>query len=384
MAWRAAREADDFAALAPHLEEVVGLVREVAAAKAEAFGTTPYDALLDAYEPGLRAATIDPLFDQLEGFLPSFLAQTLARQAEAPPVVPEGPFPVEAQRALGRELMTRLGFDFEHGRLDESHHPFTGGVPDDVRITTRYTESNFSEALMAVLHECGHALYERGLPVAWRGQPVGTARGMVVHESQSLVVEMQACRGPQFLAYLAPRLRQAFDGDGVAWEVDNLRRLSQRVERGLIRVDADEVSYPLHIVLRYRLEQALLAGELAVAELPAAWAEGTKRLLGIVPPDDRDGCLQDIHWPGGDFGYFPTYTLGAIAAAQLFDAAKAAVPDILPGLERGDFAPLMGWLADNVHALGSLLPLEDLLVRATGRGLDVTTFERHLTTRYGP
>jgi carboxypeptidase Taq len=384
MAWRAAREADDFAALAPHLEEVVGLVREVAAAKAEAFGTTPYDALLDAYEPGLRAATIDPLFDQLEGFLPSFLAQTLARQAEAPPLVPEGPFPVEAQRALGRELMSRLGFDFEHGRLDESHHPFTGGVPDDVRITTRYTVSNFSEALMAVLHECGHALYERGLPAAWRGQPVGTARGMVVHESQSLVVEMQACRGPQFLAYLAPRLRQAFDGDGAAWEADNLRRLSQRVERGLIRVDADEVSYPLHIILRYRLEQALLAGELEVAELPAAWAEGMKRLLGVVPPDDRDGCLQDIHWPGGDFGYFPTYTLGAIAAAQLFDAAKAAVPDILPGLERGDFAPLMGWLAENVHALGSLLPLEDLLVRATGRGLDVATFERHLTRRYGP
>ena len=383
MAWREARKADDFAALAPHLARVVALVREMAAAKAEAFGTTPYDALLDGYEPGLTAAGFEPLFEDLEDFLPGFLAETIARQAKAPTLEPEGPFPIAAQRELGHELMALLGFDFDHGRLDESHHPFTGGVPDDVRITTRYTEQGFSEALMAILHETGHAMYERGLPAAWRGQPVGEARGMAMHESQSLVVEMQACRGPEFIAHLAPRLRRAFAAEGPAWEAGNLCRLYQRVERGLIRVQADEVSYPLHVILRYRLERALLDGTLDVDGLPGAWAEGMERLLGVVPPDDRTGCLQDIHWPGGEFGYFPTYTLGAVAAAQLFAAATAAEPDILPGLARGDFAPLTGWLRTNVHALGSLLPFDDLLARATGRGLDAEVFKRHLTTRYG-
>jgi carboxypeptidase Taq len=206
---------------------------------------------------------------------------------------------------------------------------------------------------------------------------------MAVHESQSLVVEMQACRGPEFIAYLAPRLRRAFAAEGPAWEADNLCRLYQRVERGLIRVQADEVSYPLHVILRYRLERALLDGSLEVDGLPGAWAEGMERLLGVVPPDDRTGCLQDIHWPGGDFGYFPTYTLGAVAAAQLFAAATTAEPDILPGLARGDFAPLMDWLRTNVHGLGSLHPLDDLLARATGRGLDAEIFKRHLESRYG-
>ncbi len=383
MAWRTARAEDDFAGLKPHLEAVLGLTREIAAAKGAALGCAPYDALLDIYEPELRAARIEPLFDDLEAFLPGFLERVLARQAAAPPRLPlEGPFPIAAQRALSRELMERLGFDFAHGRLDESHHPFTGGVPDDLRLTTRYREDDFAQALMAVLHETGHALYERGLPPAWRGQPVGRSRGMAIHESQSLIIEMQACRGLEFIQYLAPRLRDAFGRDGLAWEADNLRRHYQWVEPGLIRVDADEVTYPLHVILRYRLERAMIEGRLEIAELPAAWGEAMERLLGLKPADDRDGCLQDIHWADGAFGYFPTYTLGALAAAQLFEAARAAAPELLPALGRGEFAPLVGWLGEHVHALGSLLGTDEILAAASGRPLEAAAFKRHLEARY--
>ncbi len=382
MVWRKARARNSFATLRPHLETVVTLVREIAAAKAAAFGLEPYDALLESYESGVRCAMIEPLFAELESYLPGLLAEVLARQESAPPLPLEGPFPIGAQRALGRDLMALLGFDFEHGRLDVSLHPFTGGVADDVRITTRYHKDRFIDALMGVLHETGHALYERGLPEGWRQQPVGKARGMAIHESQSLLIEMQVCRSREFIELLAPRLRAAFGTDGPAWQSENLRRHLQRVARGLIRVDADEVTYPLHIILRYRLEKALLGGDLAVADLPGAWRAEMARLVGVTPPDDKDGCLQDIHWPDGDFGYFPTYTLGAIAAAQLFDSARAADPDIAPGIGRGDFAPLMAWLRANVHRQGRRYTADELLRRVTGRSFDATTFRRHLQARY--
>jgi carboxypeptidase Taq len=235
---------------------------------------------------------------------------------------------------------------------------------------------------MHVLHETGHALYERGLPADWRLQPVGRACGMSVHESQSLLVEMQACRSPEFIAFAAPLLREAFGGDGPAWAAENLVGHSHRVERGLIRVDADEVTYPAHVILRTRLERAMLAGDLPLPDLPAAWNAGMDALLGVVPPDDRDGCLQDIHWFNGAWGYFPTYTLGAMTAAQLYAAALAAVPDIPTAIGRGDFVPLMGWLRQNVHAQGSLLTTDELLTAATGRPLDPEVFRGHLEARY--
>ncbi|MBF0561673.1 MAG: carboxypeptidase M32, partial [Alphaproteobacteria bacterium] len=243
MTWRTARAQADFASVAPRLKQVLDLVRQVAAAKAERLGCTPYDALLDQYEPGAKSARIDQLFGQIEPFLPDFLARVLERQSAAPPVlIPQGPFPTERQRALGLKLMAVLGFDFEHGRLDISHHPFCGGTQDDVRLTTRYDEADFTSSLMGVLHETGHALYEMGLPGEWRYQPVGRARGMSVHESQSLLIEMQACRSQHFVAWAAPRLQAAFAGSGDCWEADNLYRLGIRVEPGFIRVDADEVT----------------------------------------------------------------------------------------------------------------------------------------------
>ncbi|TCK28691.1 carboxypeptidase Taq [Ancylobacter aquaticus] len=383
MAWRQARADSNFLALLPFLAEVLRLQREAGAAKGEKLGLSPYDALLNDYEPGGRSEKIDALFDDLAAFLPGFTEQALAVQSRHPTPAPlEGPFAIEAQRGLGQRMMAALGYDFDRGRLDVSTHPFCGGADNDVRITTRYDEADFSKALMGVIHETGHALYEQGRPAAFMSQPVGQARGMVLHESQSLLMEMQACRSPEFLGFAAPLMREAFNASGPDWEAGALWRRYTRIERGFIRVDADEVTYPAHVILRYRLEKALIADTMPLSELPAAWNAGMRDLLGTVPPNDRLGCLQDIHWPSGGWGYFPTYTLGAIAAAQLFDAACQAEPDTLPGIARGDFAPLVGWLRTHVHAQGARLDTDELLTRATGRPLDAAVFKAHLARRY--
>jgi carboxypeptidase Taq len=383
MAWRAARPANDFKGLLPLLAEVLTLTQHVAAAKADAFGCDPYDALLDQYEPGGRAADIDRIFAEVGAELPALIQQTLDHQAsrDAPIALP-GPFSIAAQEALGRQLMTVIGFDFSRGRLDVSSHPFCGGTPDDIRLTTRYREDDFRSAMMGVLHETGHALYEVGLPADWRYQPVGCARGMSIHESQSLLMEMQACRSRAFVTFAAPLIRAAFNGQGPAWERENLYRLGTRVTRGLIRVDADEVTYPAHVILRYRLERALVSGALPISDLPGAWNDGMQELLGVRPPSDVDGCLQDIHWPSGAFGYFPTYTLGAMTAAQLYQAAGVAIPDLDARLERGDFSALLGWLRAHVHGKAASLSAPDLLIAATGRPLESAPFLAHLRRRY--
>jgi carboxypeptidase Taq len=383
MVWRDARPKSDFAAVEPLLDTLLGLVREMADAKAQALGVDPYEALLDQYEPGVRIADIDRLFDDLAGFLPEFMDRVLEHQVGAPsPIEPEGPFDVDRQRALVTRLMTHVGFDFDFGRLDVSLHPFCGGVPDDVRITTRYYEDDFAQSLMGVLHETGHALYERGLPRDWRLQPVGQARGMAMHESQSLLIEMQVCRGAEFLNFAAPLMREAFDGAGPAWGADNLHRLHTRVRPGLIRVDADEVSYPAHVILRYQIERALIAGEMTIGELPGAWNDLMKSLLGLTPPDDRDGCMQDIHWFDGAFGYFPTYTMGALAAAQIFRAVTVQEPGIRPAIAEGNFEPLMDWLGRNIHSKACSATTDEILIEATGEPLGTAAFRAHLEERY--
>jgi carboxypeptidase Taq len=381
--WREARKASDFAQVRPYLEEVIRLTQQEAAALAPALGLNPYDALMDGNQRGVGAADVTPVFAAYEAFLAEALPAAEERQARQPaPVRPAGPFPIQAQEALCRRLSERLGLDFAHARLDRSAHPFSGGTPTDVRITTRYVESDFTQAVLAVVHETGHALYERGLPEAYARQPVGEAAGMGVHESQSLIVEMQACRSDAFLSWLGPELLATFGGDPAPYRPENLGRLWRRVERSFIRVDADEMTYPAHVILRFRLEQALISGDLRVADLPGAWNDGLKALLGTVPPDDAHGCLQDIHWYDGAFGYFPSYTLGAMAAAQLMMAARRAVPDLDAGLGIGDLSPLLGWLRVNVHAQGSRLGFNELLIAATGKPLDPLDFQVHLTARY--
>lgn len=381
--WRAARAESDFSALQPFLGEVLRLTREAGAAKAEIFGRPPYDALMDEYEPDADSAKVISVLEDYGAFLPEFLDSVLAHQARQPSPVPlSGPFPLAAQRMLCRRMAEAAGLDFETARLDESHHPFSGGVPEDSRITTRYNEDNFLDSLMAVLHESGHAMYERGLPPDWRYQPVGEARGMTLHESQSLLLEMQICRSREFFEWAAPVIRRTFAGDGPGWSSDNLYRLVTQVTPSLIRVEADEVTYPAHVILRTRLERAMLAGDLMVADLPSAWNDGMVELLGIRPPDDRLGCLQDIHWPEGAFGYFPTYTLGAMAAAQLSAAARRADPGIMPAVGKGDFTPLMAWLKANVHGEASVRSTDEILGEATGGGLTPDAFKLHLRRRY--
>lgn len=382
-AWRVARPKGDFAGIYPQLSEVLNLSRQSAEARAERLGCSPYEALMDRFEPGAREADIDRVFADYGAFLPEFLGRVLEHQArQGKPVAPKGPFPQAVQKDLARRIMSQLGFDFAHGRLDESLHPFCGGVPEDVRITTRYSEDEFVQSLMGVIHETGHALYERNLPAAWRLQPVGQARGMVIHESQSLLMEMQACRSAAFCNYLSGQLRATFPGNDAAFAPDNLRRLYSRVQPGFIRVEADEVTYPAHVILRYRLEQALFRGELALKDVPGAWNESFKKLLGLDVPGDREGCLQDIHWYDGAFGYFPCYSLGAMTAAQFFEAACRAKPEIPAEIELGKFDTLQGWLKANVHGLGSSLSTPEIVAQATGRPLDIAVFKRHLERRY--
>jgi carboxypeptidase Taq len=381
--WRVARENADFNLVKPHLTEVLRLTRESAAALSGALGLSPYDALMDGYQQGVGADDVAPIFTAYEGFLSTALPEVERLQAQQPPAIqPAGPFPIAAQAALCRDISQRLGLDFDHARLDQSAHPFSGGTPTDVRITTRYVEDDPTSAILAVVHETGHALYERGLPSAYARQPVGEAAGMAVHESQSLIVEMQACRSDSFLTWLGGRLHETFGGPAEPYRPENLGRLWRHVKRGFIRVDADELTYPAHVILRFRLERAMIDGSLAVADLPCAWNDGLHALLGITPPDDAQGCLQDIHWYDGAFGYFPSYTLGAMSAAQLMQAARAQITGLDDAFKQGDLSPLLAWLRVHVHGVGNRLDLNAILEQATGRKLDPLAFQAHLRQRY--
>ena len=383
--WRVARAENDWDAVVDKLRIVVDLSREKARALAATFGCEPYDALLDDYEPGLTRTDIEPVFTELGAALPDMVDDALSRQAAAR--APQGPFPIERQDALGRALMAAVGFDFGRGRLDVSHHPFCGGDPDDTRITTRYNENDFLESMFAVLHETGHAMYEQGLPRDWRGQPVGHAGGMALHESQSLLMEMQVCRGAPFIEFAAPIIQRALLGaetDAAEWQPDNLVKLAAKVERGFIRVDADELTYPLHVILRYRLETALLDGSLTVGDIPDAWNEGMSSSLGLSTAGNfKDGCMQDVHWFAGLIGYFPSYTLGAVMAAQIFRAVRDGIPGLDDAVRQGRFSVLFDWLREHVHGRGSIRPSLELVAGVSGRRLGTDAFLDHLRTRYG-
>jgi carboxypeptidase Taq len=381
--WRSARPDSDYEGVKPLLSEVLKLVKESAIAKSEVLDCSPYEALMDEYTPGLRQETVDPIFSDIEEFLPDFLNAVLEKQAMVgQPSIPEGPFPLDQQRALGHLLMETLGFDFNQGRLDVSLHPFSGGTPDDLRITTRYNEHDFMSGLMGILHETGHALYEKNLPKEWRHQPVGEARGMDIHESQSLLIEMQACRSKEFLSYAIPLMKKAFKKEGPEWELNNLYQIYTAVRPGMIRVDADEVTYPAHVILRYNIEHALITDEITLNDLPNAWDEGMSNLLGLKPSNHENGCMQDIHWFDGAWGYFPSYSMGAMAAAQFFDTAVQINPNILPEISQGNFDPLYTWLTENIYNFGSLYETPELIKRATGKPLDPAIFKHHLTQRY--
>nr|WP_276515480.1 carboxypeptidase M32 [Pantoea cypripedii] len=381
-AWRQQRPANDWQGFAANLKDVVKLSREEAQLRAEALGVSRYDALLDVFEPGMTSAQLDQTFGELKSWLPQLLQKVVAKQQQHPVTTPVGPFAIESQKQLGLSLMGTLGFDFNHGRLDVSAHPFCGGVPEDVRITTRYNENEFLSAMMGVIHETGHARYEQNLPQQWRGQPVAHARSTAMHESQSLFMEMQLGRSREFLQRIQPQVI-ALMGDQPALASDNFIRLTQRVKPGLIRVDADELSYPAHVILRYEIERALIEGEIEVDDIPALWDEKMQDSLGMDTRGNyRDGCMQDIHWTDGAFGYFPTYTLGAMYAAQLFQAVKRAIPQVSELILQGDLQPVFDWLQQNIWQHGSRFPTGQLLVNATGETLNPHYFRQHLEQRY--
>ncbi len=383
-AWREQRVNNDWTGFSKNLTEVVKLSREEAGIRAEGNCLSPYDALLELYEPGLTSSELDTLFGELKSWLPELIQQVCEKQKSENLLSPAGPFPTATQNALGLDVMERLGFDFNHGRLDISVHPFCGGVPTDVRITTRYDENDFTQSLMGIIHETGHARYEQNLPAEFAGLPGGVARSMGIHESQSLFFEMQLGRNPAFLNLLSPLLKQHLGSqNNAAFETTNLSKLYNRVNPGYIRVDADEVTYPAHVILRYEIERALIDGQLEVADIPDAWDEKMQGYLNLSTKGNfKDGCMQDIHWTDGSFGYFPSYTLGAIYAAQFAVSINQQVGDINQLIGSQDFDPIFAWLKQNIWSKASLLDTHNLVKQATGEKLNPAYFKQHLQTRY--
>jgi carboxypeptidase Taq len=380
--WLYARETGKFDDFAPYLEEVVHLVRDKAQLLGQSRNLSPYDALVDEFSPGLTSAEIDAMFKALARRLPGLIRDVLARQEQRPLLPITGKFSAAKQRALAVEIMKAVGFPFDRGRLDESEHPFTEGVPGDVRVTTRFDTAEPFSGLLGALHETGHAMYDVGLPVEYADQPVGRDRGMALEESQSLLMEMIVCRSRAFVSYLRPLLEKHFGVSGPEWSEENLYAHLTRVKRGPIRVDADELTYTLHIQLRYELENQLLRGELAVRNLRDAWNSSMEQRLGIKPQNDVEGVLQDVHWAVGSFGYFPSYALGAVMAAQFFDALQESVPEVDQQIARGDFSGLMGWLRQNVHGQGARVSAQELLKLSTGKPLSAAAALRYLETKY--
>lgn len=379
--WVEARAKSDFGLFAPALERVVELKRE----QARALGPADrlYDAWLSEFEPGMTTPQIAAL---LEGLKPELIALTRAVAAQ-PSAVDDAPlrgrFPLDAQRSVCEQAAQAIGFDFSAGRLDVSAHPFcTSFSRGDVRLTTRFSEASFVGALFGVLHEAGHGLYEQNVAAALEGLPLCAGSTMGLHESQSRLWENIVGRSRGFCAFFLPRLKAAFPQlSGLSAE--GLYRAVNRATPSLIRVEADELTYGLHVILRFELEQDLLSGALRVADLPAAWAAKTRAYLGLTPPDDARGVLQDVHWSDGLFGYFPTYVLGNVISAQLFAAAVAARPGIPRSMAAGDFSALRGWLAENVHRHGRKLFAGELVLQATGKEISPEPYLSYLRAKFG-
>ena len=381
-AWRSQRPANDWAGLLPNLQEVLAVTRECAQRLSQRSGLSPYDALLDQYEPGMTSGKVSQVFGELRQWLPELIRRVGEKQARETVLKPHGPFAVPAQRALCERVMHLLQFNFDAGRLDVSAHPFSGGVPEDVRLTTRFREDDFLQSLLGTVHETGHGRYEQNLPRDLLGQPVAEARSMAVHESQSLAFEMQLGGHPGFAKLLSPLLAEAF-GDQAAFLPENLHRLLTRVKPGLIRVDADEVTYPAHVMLRFEIERALIEGEVEAVDIPALWDAAMMELLGIDTRGNyTDGPMQDVHWPEGLFGYFPCYSLGAMYAAQWFAAIRRAVPDVDARISNGELGVVFDWLHQNIWTQASRWTTDELATRASGETLNPAFFRAHLEKRY--
>ena len=381
--WAEARRASDFGLFAPDLRRIVELKRQEAAAVG--YEGHAYDALMDEYEPGASTAELTALFEDLRGRLVPLVGELAAASVKPDSSLLRRSFPRAGQERMVRRIAEQIGFDFEAGRIDVSTHPFCVSFhPCDVRITTRYDERYLPGALFGVTHETGHALYEQGLPAKHAFTPAGTAASVAIHESQSRLWENMVARSRPFWEHHFPALVEVFPEAMQGVSLDAFHLAINAVQPSPIRVEADEVTYNLHILLRFELERDLMGGALEVDDLPAAWNERMRTFVGVAPKDDAEGCLQDIHWAVGFFGYFPTYALGNLYAAQLYATARRDLPDLDAGIRAGDLAPLRGWLRENVHRQGMRYPAGELCERVTGRPLAVEPFMDYLAARFRP
>ena len=382
-AWVAAREADDFARFAPQLETIVRLVRE----KADALdhGDCRYDALLDEYEPQARTSEVATVLEDLVGKL-SVLVREIAATGKKPPTeILHRSFPVSAQSRFGRWAAEKIGFDFNAGRIDVTHHPFCSGIgPGDCRITTRYDEEFFSTSFFGTLHEAGHGIYEQGLRQDQFGLPPGSYASLGIHESQSRMWENHVGRSRPFWDYMFPEAQKAFAQSLSDVSLNNFHWAINEVRPSLIRVEADEVTYNLHIAIRFELERALVDDDLPVSELPSAWNDKYLQYFGIQPSSDADGVLQDVHWSSAAIGYFSTYSLGNLYASQMFERARLDLGDIDEQFRRGEYLPLRDWLRTQVHTHGRCHPASDLIQRISGRPLSSQPLLDYLQVKLRP
>ncbi len=378
-AWTRARADDDFASFAPFLERNLELAREEAGL--QGYSKNPYDYHLDQHDPGIDTEKVTVLFGELREPLRELAGAILESQEPADPDLFRG-FPVERQEQFARLATAKIGFDYKRGRLDRSVHPFCSGDGRDTRLTTRFFPDNPLDSLFSSLHEAGHGLYCQGLPIEDCATPLGEAVGMAVHESQSRLWENQVGRSRAFWTYFGPLYREHFPEQLRHVPDDALLAAINRVSRNPIRVDSDEVTYNLHIMLRFELERTLFDGNLAVRDLPGEWNRLSQSIVGLEPANDREGVLQDIHWSSGGFGYFPSYTLGNLIAAQLWETAREALPGLEDGFARGEFGPLLEWLLKTIHRHGRRFETDEIVTLATGRPLSTAPLLRYLRERY--
>lgn len=380
--WVTAKRQSDFARFRPWLDTILGLKRREAACLGS--GPDDYDALLDDYEPGAKSADLARLFAAVrEELVP--LIGAIAEATRKPDLgILQRDYPIDRQRIVGEMIAAAVGFDFRRGRLDVTEHPFCTGIgPGDCRITTRYDPRDFGDAFFSILHETGHALYDQGLDPSQHGTPMGEAVSLGIHESQSRLWENAVGRSLAFWKHAFPLVRRVFHEALADVKLDDFHFAVNHVAPSLIRVQADEVTYNLHIIVRFELEHALLSGDLPLADLPGAWSEKYRRYLGVAPANDAEGCLQDVHWAAGLFGYFPTYTLGNVFSAQLFSAARSDLGDLDALLARGEFAGLLSWLRERVHRQGKRYRSADLVRHATGQKPDHRPLIQALRGKYG-
>lgn len=379
-AWIDARKANDFKVFSPRLEELVAL--KIQEADLLGYESHPYNALLNQYERSCTIEILDAAFGRLIPPLQRLL-QKISQCQQVDDQVLKQYYPEVDQWQFGMDLLQRMGFDLNAGRQDKSEHPFTINFNSrDVRITTRVDEQDISNMTWSTIHELGHALYEQGLPVNQYGLPLGEYASLGIHESQSRIWENNVGRSKAWTKNFLPVLQKYFPTQMGKLSSDHLYKAINQVKPSLIRTEADELTYHFHVIIRYELEKALIGGELRVKDIPDFWNAHYEKYLGIKVPDDRNGCLQDVHWSHGSFGYFPTYSMGSLYAAQFFEAAGKSIPGLAGQLESGQFRPLLDWLRENIHIHGRRYTSEELCRNITGEGINSSYFMQYVTNKY--